>query len=197
MNPIEQHRPDEWALYQPLRGTRMLELGGKWCSQASATYKSVFEALGFEHISVDWNGQHGALRLDLREPQWEDLGEFDMVTNFGTTEHVDDQSGVWANIHYCTAQGGYYVGQTPYADGRNWWWHGQHYVTEKFYEDFAAMNGWKIERLYVGREEPYRNLYCRMQKLESAAFHMPQGGIKINQRRSRHSVPATCKAPAP
>ena len=32
MNPIEEHRPDEWRLYEPLIGTTMLELGGKWCS---------------------------------------------------------------------------------------------------------------------------------------------------------------------
>lgn len=184
MNPIEQHRPDEWAIYQPLIGTRMLELGGKWCSQASTTYKSVFEALGYEHVSVDWNGQHGALIRDLRKPL--DLGQFDMVTNFGTTEHVSNQEGVWRNIHNACRVGGVYVGQTPYHDGRNWWWHGEWYPTEGFFESFAELNGWRIERMYTDRPEPNKNLYVRMVKQQDCEFIMPDLSlIKKNARRPR------------
>ena len=65
-NPVAVHRPDEWKLYKPLNGTSMLELGGKWCSQANVTYKSVFEDMNFRHVSIDWNGDHGALVRDLR-----------------------------------------------------------------------------------------------------------------------------------
>ena len=115
MNPIQEHRPDEWRLYEPLIGTTMLELGGKWCSQANVAYKAVFGAMGIEHVSVDWNGEHGALRLDLRRPQWDVLGEakWEMLSNMGTTEHVSSQAGVWENIHMLVKPGGVYVGQTP------------------------------------------------------------------------------------
>ena len=94
-NPIAKHRPDEWALYKPLNGMKMLELGGKWCSQAGVTYKQVFESLRFHHTSLDWNGEHGALVRDLREPQWPEFGQFNIVSNMGTSEHVGDQRGVW------------------------------------------------------------------------------------------------------
>lgn len=189
MNPIEQYRPDEWELLQPLDAETMLELGGKWCSQAGVTYKSVFEDMGIQHISVDWNGEHGALALDLRKPL--DLGHFDVVTNFGCSEHVDRQDGFWANVHRAVKVGGLYVGQTPYPDGQSWQWHGDYYVTEKFYEEFARLNGWKIERLYRGGNPPRENLYCRMVKLYEtlgSEFTMPRPGLIYRNLRPEVSA---------
>jgi len=162
------NRPDEWALYEPLHGTRMLELGGK--INGTLTYKAHFESLGFEHISVDWNGEHGALIRDLRKPLVDELGQFDMVSNMGCTEHVSGQSGVWRNIHEMTRTGGVYVGQTPYYDGLSWWWHGEWYPTEDFFLDFAERNGWTVERLYKGNQRPNENLYCRMEKTKDLPF---------------------------
>ena len=183
MNPFH-NRPDEWALYEPLVGDSMLELGGK--INAPFTYKAYFESLGFRHVSVDWNGEHGALVRDLREPLWDELGQFDMLSNMGTTEHVSDQAGCWENVHHLVKVGGVYVGQTPYYDGKSWWWHGDWYPTEDFYTAFALFNGWEIERLYRDREPPNENLYCRMKKLEAKPFRMPDiKFIKRNQRRPR------------
>lgn len=183
MNPFH-NRPDEWALYEPLSGKRMLELGGK--INAPYTYKAYFESLGFEHISVDWNGEHGALVRDLRKPLWDELGQFDMVSNMGTTEHVAGQSGVWANIHHMTKVGGVYVGQTPYHDGESWWWHGTWYPTEEWFESFADANGWRIDRLYRGNPRPHENLYCRMEKMRGDDYVDPDYSlIKRNVRRRR------------
>lgn len=187
LNPFH-NRPDEWELYDPLRGDTMLELGDK--INAPFTYKAYFESLGFRHVSIDWNGKNGSISRDLRLPLWEELGQFDMVSNMGTTEHVSDQEGVWRNIHHLTKAGGVYVGQTPYHDGRSWWWHGEWYPTEAFYEAFARCNGWTIERLYKGRNEPNCNLYCRMVKADDAPFEMPQGLIKLNHRKPREWNPA-------
>jgi SAM-dependent methyltransferase len=109
-----------------------------------------------------------------------------MLSNMGTTEHVDGQAGVWENIHRLVRPGGVYVGQTPYHDGRSWWWHGDWYPTEGFFESFAELNGWTIERLYRGREVPHQNLYCRMTKGDETPFAMPDESlIKRNQIRPR------------
>ena len=178
------NRPDEWALYQPLIGKRMLELGGK--INAPFTYKKYFEALGFEHISIDWNGEHGALKRDLRNPLWPEFGSFDMLANMGTTEHVNNQRSVWENIHHLTKPGGVYVGQTPYHDGKSWWWHGEWYPTEAFFESFADLNSWDIERMYIDRDIPNQNLYVRMRKIDAGVFTMPSMElIKRNNRRPR------------
>jgi SAM-dependent methyltransferase len=193
-NPF-YNRPDEWAYYLPLHGNSMLELGNK--KNGDLTYKAWFEHEGFRHVSVDWNGQDGALKLDLRTPLWLELGQFDMVTNIGTSEHVSDQDGVWRNIHHLTEIGGVYVGQCPYHDGRNWWWHGEHYPTEQFYRSFAELNGWVIERMGVDRPEPYKNLYVRMRRFEYRRFTMPELSlIKYNKQQSRHPAPAGCVEPS-
>ncbi len=182
-NPFH-NRPEEWDFYNPLVGESMLELGGK--VNAGVTYKGWFESLGFRHVSVDWNGEHGALKLDLRRPLWPELGQFDMCTNIGTSEHVDNQERVWENIHCLTKVDGVYVGQCPYHDGKSWWWHGEYYPTEQFYETFAALNGWEIERMERGLEPPIENLYVRMRKVQDWLFNMPDESlIKRNAIRPR------------
>lgn len=170
---------DEWKLLQPLDGVaRMLELGNK--KNPDGVYKSAFESIGIEHVSVDWNGLDGALKLDLRLPQWETLGQFDMVTNFGTTEHVDAQEGVWRNIHECLKVGGTLISMTPYPG--DWSWHGEFYPTETFYRQLALLNGYEIERLYVDREPPRRNWYARLRKTGATPFHMPDLSLLYRNR---------------
>ena len=163
----------------------MMEFGGK-VNGEYGTYKAFFEGRGFRHVSLDWDGKYGALKRDLRNPLWDEFGQFDMTCNMGCTEHVDNQRGVWENIHHLTKAGGVYVGQTPYHDGKSWWWHGEHYPTEQFFESFAELNGWEIDRLYRDRHPPNENLYCRMRKVESKGFTMPDLAlIHYNRRRSR------------
>ena len=119
----------------------MLELGGK--INAPYTYKAFFQRLGFAHLSVDWNGQHGAIKRDLREPL--ELGQFDMVTNIGTSEHVDKQAGVWRNMLEAMHVGSVLLCTTPKPG--HWTWHGWHHPHAEFYRELAALNGLDIERL--------------------------------------------------
>ena len=181
-NPV---RPDEYAYYLPLEGDSMFELGGK-INGDLGTYKAWFESLGFRHISVDWDGKYGAINRDLRKPLWPEFGQFDMVCNIGCSEHISEQRPVWENVHNLTKVGGVYVGQCPYYDGKSWWWHGDWYPTEAFYESFAELNGWKIERMDTDLPEPNKNLYVRMRKIKELPFRMPVDGLIIrNHRRSR------------
>lgn len=160
------------ALFEPLAGVRsMLELGNKRGTDGPGdTYKRHFEALGIRHVSVDWNGEDGALALDLRQPL--DLGLFDMVSNVGTSEHVDDQVSCWRNIVESAAW--IIVSITP-APG-NWPGHGLHYPTEKFFEELAALNAFALQRCYTagppGRRFVYARL-CRRDGLEEKRFTMP------------------------
>ncbi len=182
-NPV---RPDEYAYYLPLVGDSMFELGGK-VNGKLGTYKAWFESLGFRHVSVDWNGENGALVRDLRTPLWEEFGQFSMISNVGCSEHVSDQRGCWENIHELAKVGGVYVGQCPYYDGKSWWWHGDYYPTEKFYTEFAQLNGWVIERMGTDLPEPHKNLYVRMRKRANYAFTMPDESLIVsNKKRSKY-----------
>ena len=85
-----------------------------------------------------------------------------------------------------TKVGGVYVGQCPYYDGKSWWWHGNYYPTEAFYESFADLNGWVIERMDTDLPEPNKNLYVRMRKLTDGAFAMPDESLIVfNKMRPR------------
>lgn len=176
LNPIPE---DERVIIWPLVGKRMLELGNK--KNPKGVYKDYFTSIGIDHTSIDWNGQDGALKMDLRKPI--DLEPFDMVTNIGTTEHVSKQEAVWRNIHNLTRIGGVIASLTP-LEG-DWWWHGEYYPRMEFFEQFAG-NGYDIEYLDIGREYPNRNICARLKKVEHCEFAMPAPDTMFhNQIRPR------------
>ncbi len=158
-------RPHERKLIEPLVGKTMLELGNK-CNQ-QGVYKDYFASVGIDHTSVDLNGNTGAILKDLHEPL--NLGRFDIVTNFGTTEHVERQKPAWRNIAEATA--GLFVSTTPLPG--DWDWHGRWYPTEEFYKSFADLNGFEIDRLYVGCDAPRRMICARMKRVKDVPFVMP------------------------
>lgn len=165
------NRPAEWELYQPLVGQSMLELGNKINRERS--YKHFFSYRGFRHVSVDWNGLNGALKLDLQFPL--NLGTFDMVTNIGTTEHVQDQAGVWRNICEAMHVGSVLLSATP--EPGQWSGHGLHYPTDEFYRQLCALNGLTLHRLYSAHEPPQRMWFARMVRSEDKPFTMPDESL--------------------
>jgi hypothetical protein len=172
-------RPELEALYTPLVGSSMLELGDK--VGGGRAYKPYFESLGFRHVSVDTNGNHGALPLDLRKPL--NLGTFDMVTNMGTSEHVSEdnfagQIECWRNILAAMHVGSVLICDTP-SPGY-WINHGTWYPSTDFYRALAAQNGLELERLatILWRAEEVRGrkvTHARMVKREDVPFSMPKG----------------------
>lgn len=166
---------NEAELIEPLVGTTMLELGNK--SNVHGTYKSYFTSLGIHHTSVDINGMDGAIPLDLQEPLM--LGKFDMVTNFGTSEHVANQEPCWRNI--IEATGKLLVCVTPAPGG----WikpHGRWYPSQDFYVALAQLNGFKIERLYQMSLSSKRAVICvRMMRVMETPFVMPDQSLIIDQ----------------
>lgn len=159
-------------LIEPLVGRSMLELGNKNGTGGKGdSYKRHFTAAGMAHTSVDWNGQDGALALDLRQPLG--LGVFDMVTNIGTSEHVDDQLPVWRNM--IEAAGKVLVCITP-APG-DWPGHGLFYPFPLFYHRLADLNGFYLEKIYVRGEEGRRLVYARLRRARAESFAMPQASL--------------------
>jgi hypothetical protein len=82
------------------------------------TGKEFFELLGFRHTSIDINGKDGTLPLDLCYPIPGNLkGKFSVVTNFGTTEHIENQVIAFNNIYQLLTKGGIVVHIVPIKDG--------------------------------------------------------------------------------
>jgi hypothetical protein len=82
------------------------------------TYQKHLRKKGYGCVSIDWNGKDGARPLDLSKPLPEELhGQFDIVTNFGTTEHVSNQEQVFRNIHALCRVNGMMVHALPMFPG--------------------------------------------------------------------------------
>lgn len=139
-----------------ISGLKMLELGDQVIKKKSgipeATGKEYFTNLGFSHISVDLNGNRGALVKDLTKPndflEWPNY--FDILTNSGTTEHVEpyeSQYDCFKIIHDCVRIGGLIIHLIPdveeLKDG-HFANHCNYYYSEKFFNDLAKNSDYTI-----------------------------------------------------
>lgn len=129
-----------------LKGSTMLELGDQMMGK-NLPAKEYFTGLGVKHTSIDWNKRHGALKLDLAEPLG--LSEYDVVTNFGTAEHVSNQRTLFCNIHRACRPGGVIVHKGPIWSPRN----RRHGIPKygfciryspKFFGEMAEDNGYEV-----------------------------------------------------
>ena len=139
----------------------MLELGDQCTNDITIpekTGKHYFESRGFKHISVDLNGLHGSVVRDLTKPeQFEDWhGEWDIITNAGTTEHVEpfeSQYDCFNIIHDCMKVGGIAIHLNPDVyelDVRGAWKnHCNYYYSKSFFEMLANECGYKLCRSKV------------------------------------------------
>lgn len=165
MNPLWPH---EQELLEDIPVGSMCELGAK----GLGTYKTYFESCGWRHVSIDLNGEGGAVKRDLQELiALDDInGPFDVVTNFGTTEHVDDQHPCWNNVHAFVRLGGFLISCTPL----DWPKHGRWYPTEAWYRQFCELNGYIIEDLWFVTDVLGQKTLClRARKVEPFDFTFP------------------------
>lgn len=76
--------------------------------------KNYYDLLGAAHVAIDWHGKNGALAVDMSKPLPNLLcGKFDLLTNFGFAEHVEDQYQVWKNIHDLMKPDGWMIHELP------------------------------------------------------------------------------------
>jgi hypothetical protein len=178
-----------------LRGKRMLELGNQimWQPHVHGAFPEVpdvrtakewFEGLGVAHVSVDLNGQDGALALDLTTPglmpEWR--GTFDIVTNEGTLEHLQSLSGILEclkNVHEWTRRGGLMVHALPpppTKDRPGWRGHCRAFFEEGFPKRLAKENG-------------YRVVLAERQRLDTLGGHVDylSAALRKEARKGHHS----------
>jgi len=107
-----------------------------------------------EHVSIDTNGLLGSLPMDLSKPigRPEFFGAFDIVTDFGTSEHVgatiEDFYHCRANCHRWCRVGGLLLFVNP-ATGF-WKGHGTHYFTMEHYRRLRLALGYAMLELREG-----------------------------------------------
>ena len=140
----------------------MIELGNK--RTKNLVWKFYFENMGIEHTSIDLNGRDGALKLNLNYPI--NLPPADVVTNFGTSEHVSDQEACFENIHRLSDK--WIVHQVPLVG--NWKGHGRNLGMECFkyseadFETLAEKYGYEIEAMFESGRPGKKLINVRFRK---------------------------------
>ena len=114
--------------------------------------------LGLGYAAIDIDGSPDAIPLDLN---YDDIpkpekGKYQLITNFGTTEHVANQLNAFKVIHDLTAVNGVMVHNLPAQGMLN---HGLVNYNFKFFWMLARSNGYKW--LYADLHAWNNRLYSR------------------------------------
>ena len=98
-------------------------------------------------MSMDLNENDDSIPVDLNIwPPEIEIGEFDIVTNFGTTEHLGNQLAAFAIVHYATKKNGIMLHHVPIL---NYSAHALVTVTGRFFRKLIDMNNYRILRAEV------------------------------------------------
>lgn len=138
-----------------------------------------YEGKGIAYKCIDIGGDNNALKLNLSKPI-KPIGKFDLVTDFGTSEHVE--TGSKHNVtafynclktkHDLTKVNGFIISENPKTG--SWPGHGYNYYTSDFYTQLAKANEYTIlelgEHPAMGNSIDGWNIYCVMQKVNSKPF---------------------------
>jgi hypothetical protein len=130
-----------------LNNVRMFEFGdqvayGNGVFEGPAKY--YLESLGIDHTSLDLCGLNESLKRDITE-SIEDLGQFDVVTNFGSSEHVEPfkkQYDTFKNLHNLCKNGGYIIHQIPPIG--HWLEHGPIHYSDNFFKKLSWKNSYDV-----------------------------------------------------
>lgn len=110
--------------------------------------RELYEKLGFQYHSVDTDGNYGAVKLDLNfdtiPENWFEY--FDVVTNFGTAEHILNQMNVFRSIHDLVRPGGLMLHIAPFLGCLD---HGFFNFQPNFFEALARFNSYDILGIWV------------------------------------------------
>ena len=160
--------------HERMESLRVMELGNK--KNGTGLYRDWYESRGAKYFSTDINGLDGAIPWDIQLPPTEEIiatrPPFDIVTNFGFTEHVqDDQAACWENIHDMVHPNYGQLSVVLPAPG-SWQHHGvpsgypgRWYPQPAFFVEFADLNGYVIDDLWVRLKETRDLVCCRMHRV--------------------------------
>jgi hypothetical protein len=133
---------------------------------ASAYYKG-------DYACIDLNGENNALKLNLNEPLPLNFKtKYDLVTDFGTSEHTDNLHQCWKTKHHLCKVGGHIISENPKTG--NWKEHGHFYYTQEFYKELAQAMNYTIVELgeypAMGNTTDGWNVYCILKKNDDNKF---------------------------
>lgn len=141
-------------------------MGDEWGGYGPPYFKNVFNHLDI--TSFDINGENGAVVVNLSDDVPDEYrNKFDIVTNFGTTEHVKNQYVCWKNIFDMTRLDGIVISEIPKKG--SWAGHCKYYFDESTFhslnKDFSI-----VEMMDVHYDGTGNLIYCVLKKMHSGSF---------------------------
>lgn len=125
--------------------------------------KKYVESLGKTHVSIDITGLDGSLPFDLNNEKISDIGVFDLVTNFGTTEHIEpNQYEPFLHIHNLCKIGGIMLHEVPVKGG--WDGHCKFYYDDNFFIELANENNYEILEIKKNNYDVGDLIFVALQK---------------------------------
>jgi hypothetical protein len=153
-------------------GLKIAELGSQyameeeWGGYGPPYFRNIFPE--FDITSLDMNGENQSDVVNLSFPIEEKYkNSYDLVTNFGTTEHVQNQYICWKNIFDITKLGGLVINEIPKKE--NWPGHCKFYFDESTFEVMKK----DFEIVEVKDIEYERNgalIFCVLRKTHDKEF---------------------------
>lgn len=138
-------------------------------------FKYWVNLLGISHVSIDLNGEDGSLPFDLSTSLevYEILhNKFDLVTDFGTIEHIPDQYWAWRNMHNFTKSDGIMMHVLPLIG--NWLNHPSCYwrYTDDFFENLCSVCDYELVGIqhHMNELSPDISIYATVKKLDNSNF---------------------------
>lgn len=163
--PLPMDGVDEFAArlaqgsaYDSVTGGRNEAFVGELFEKAGMQYLSFDIAYGYRTTIFDLN--YAVLPASMQK-------SFDLVLNFGTTEHILNQFNCFEVIHDATRVGGYIYHQLPAIGYTN---HGYVTYTGRCFFDLAIYNEYDIVACYFS---PPSGRNCVLESLESYSHRFP------------------------
>lgn len=138
---------------QPQLLDRLFQLRGVNATHAEFSdpgeARLIYERLGLRYACLDTNEGYGAMLFDLNfdTVPAEHRAQYDLVTNFGTTEHVFNQANAFRVMHDFTRPGGYMLHFVPFMGYVS---HGLYCYQPAFFESLARANRYEVVGLWAG-----------------------------------------------
>lgn len=135
--------------YNPqVKGEKLKDIINDECPFAN----ELFKHLGVEYEAVDMVDGCTKMNLNCDSVPSSKMNHFNLVTNYGTTEHLINQENAFKIIHDFTAPNGLMIHELPY---QGYFQHGFFGYTSTFFTSLASYNDYEIIQLDLNFCEPH------------------------------------------